>query len=1085
VKWLTLLVVAAFALCPGRAARPYEPRYGDPLREPWQWREFADMNGLEVQAVAEGKDGTLWFGTADGLSSYDGFEWTRHLATDGGVLAGWVATMCVEADGTLNAAGWWGISQFRDGHWSRLVPAVGLRFADIRRMTLAADGTLWAATSWGALRRRYDVWTLFTDAANATRLAKDDRYRFLAVEVLPDSVLQRARNGAIPTNRADLFDVVIDTHDRVWFGTKAGEILRFDPPAGGASTVDTAAAASGARGASSWQLYNESDGLTSGRVPSMLATREGSVWVTTAPSDRVNVFDGTTWKTLALPEPGVAPDGARLLQTKDGVIWLSVRYQLFAYRDGEWQVYTKPAAPVPTALNLLLQSQDGALWLVGPNTDIQRIDYQAAHWYTLQDLNFQCESPQGDQWFLHRDGRAVLHRGERWTSYGAEDGFIDAAVLLLQTRDGALWAAGSHEHIAATARFDGEKWIRETHPDFSWGIDWRAAFEASDGSLWFGAAVDSSGPKQHRDGILQFRNGTWMHHHQPGRSPRPDQPEDPATVLPASHRPEPIEKFQLLGESRDGKLWAGRNVLVYRDAGKWAELRPTDTFRFGVIESMLTTREGDLWMGTRQYGALRYDGRKWLPFQGKDSLFANSVHSLTQTADGSVWAATDRGFSRFDGNTWMQDALPATLSIAHDGGSLKAAPSGSLWINRYTTSWNQRGWTKSLPPAPNADFWTVCHRFGGTPPQTIITVGETRVSQPGNISILWDGVEPWREPKDVRLQYSFRMDGQPWSAFTSDRGWAFFTLPSGPHHFEVWARDQEFNVDPSPAVLDFVVLPPVWRQVWFIALLVVLGALIATQTVRVLVEKRRLQKAHDELEERVRQRTAQLEHANKELESFAYSVSHDLRAPLRSIDGFSRALLEDYHSKLDEEGRDDLQRVRAAAQRMGSLIDAMLTLSRVTRGALRFAPVNLSQIATEILEELARHDPESKVKVTIAPEVIAPGDTALLRNVMQNLLANAWKFTAKQPDAHIEFGVGERGGEKIYFVRDNGAGFNRADARNLFGAFQRFHSAAEFSGTGIGLATVQRIIHRHGGRVDAESKPGEGALFYFTLPEPL
>jgi light-regulated signal transduction histidine kinase (bacteriophytochrome) len=278
------------------------------------------------------------------------------------------------------------------------------------------------------------------------------------------------------------------------------------------------------------------------------------------------------------------------------------------------------------------------------------------------------------------------------------------------------------------------------------------------------------------------------------------------------------------------------------------------------------------------------------------------------------------------------------------------------------------------------------------------------------------------------------------------------------------------------------VLPPVWRQVWFIALLVVLGALIATQTVRVLVEKRRLQKAHDELEERVRQRTAQLEHANKELESFAYSVSHDLRAPLRSIDGFSRALLEDYHSKLDEEGRDDLQRVRAAAQRMGSLIDAMLTLSRVTRGALRFAPVNLSQIATEILEELARHDPENKVKVTIAPEVIAPGDTALLRNVMQNLLANAWKFTAKQPDAHIEFGVAERDGEKIYFVRDNGAGFNRADARNLFGAFQRFHSAAEFSGTGIGLATVQRIIHRHGGRVDAESKPGEGALFYFTLP---
>jgi len=239
-----------------------------------------------------------------------------------------------------------------------------------------------------------------------------------------------------------------------------------------------------------------------------------------------------------------------------------------------------------------------------------------------------------------------------------------------------------------------------------------------------------------------------------------------------------------------------------------------------------------------------------------------------------------------------------------------------------------------------------------------------------------------------------------------------------------------------------------------------------------------------ELEARVRQRTAQLETANQELEAFSYSVSHDLRAPLRAIDGFSRILLEDYGDKLDADGKDSFNRIRAASQRMGQLIDDLLQLSRHTRSEMRRAPVNLSALARAVVEELQKSDPERQVEFVIEPDLDAEADAGLMRVVLENLLGNAWKFTGKQAAAKIEFGRTTREGTLTFYVRDDGVGFNMGYADKLFGAFQRLHSTAEFPGTGIGLATVQRIIHRHGGRVWAESKPNQGATFYFTLPEP-
>jgi PAS domain S-box-containing protein len=243
-----------------------------------------------------------------------------------------------------------------------------------------------------------------------------------------------------------------------------------------------------------------------------------------------------------------------------------------------------------------------------------------------------------------------------------------------------------------------------------------------------------------------------------------------------------------------------------------------------------------------------------------------------------------------------------------------------------------------------------------------------------------------------------------------------------------------------------------------------------------------VRKLNQELEQRVAERTVKLEALNKELAAFAYSVSHDLRAPLRAIDGFSHILLEEYQDKIDAQGNNYLQRVRSAAQRMAQLIDDMLSLSRLTRVEMDVQPVNLSKMFREIAEDFHGTQPDRKVSFVIQEDVTAEVDARLLQIVFENLIENAWKFTSKHPKARIEFGVQKQKEVPVYFVRDDGAGFDMNYSQKIFGAFQRLHTTAEFPGTGIGLATVQRVIHRHGGRVWAEGVVEKGTTIFFTIP---
>ncbi len=247
------------------------------------------------------------------------------------------------------------------------------------------------------------------------------------------------------------------------------------------------------------------------------------------------------------------------------------------------------------------------------------------------------------------------------------------------------------------------------------------------------------------------------------------------------------------------------------------------------------------------------------------------------------------------------------------------------------------------------------------------------------------------------------------------------------------------------------------------------------------LQNRALLHANEHLEEEVSSRMAELRATNRELEAFTYSVSHDLRSPLRSVDGFSAALLEDYGETLDKAGKDYVGRIRAASQRMGNLIDSLLHLSRVSRQEMTYAKVDLAAMATEIAQGLNDAHPDRQVQFVAPSLLMAEGDKDLLRIVLENLLGNAWKYSSKTDNPCVSLAHHERNGESVYSVTDNGAGFDMKYVDKLFGPFQRLHRDQEFEGLGIGLATVARIIHRHGGEIWAEGRPDLGATFYFTL----
>jgi len=597
---------------------------------------------------------------------------------------------------------------------------------------------------------------------------------------------------------------------RLWFGLRSGQILEFDP-----REPDPERA---------WTRFDENDGLELDVQPRIAHTRGGGIWaVSNNRGSGVNRFDGKRWTHTRLSEMDGRDINTSVLQTQDGVVWVGGSGALHAFSDGQWTIYkASDVRSIPSHRVRLMEASDGALWVAGLGQAAARLEYGRSRWLTYEGLWFQCETDDGVQWFVSDSQRVVSRTGSTWQSFGPEDGLMDMPARLLVSVEGDVWAAGSHGGAAATSRLtrtardagalEHGLWRTVKHPALAHMIGFNAVLLSQDGSLWFGADADAPEGGGHQGGALQHREGRWTHH-------RP--PEAPKLVY-------------TIGQSEDGTLWFGGEQLRSYDGAKWSPVADEEGLS-SWIHDIGGGGSAELWVATRTYGVYRLNGRGWTRFDSHDGLPGDRVDAIMPARDNTVWAVSEEGVSRFDGSQWISGVLPTEVASGIKYGGLKQSQDGAIWLNHWQVG--QHGFR----------IWTTRYTPGIDPPDTRMVTAVDRVSHPGNISLAWEGRDSWEVTPKTGLLYSIRQNGGPWSAYGPATNRFMPSLASGRHTLEVRALDLDLNADPSPAVLRLTVIPPVYRQPWFLVLITAFTGAIVLQTVRVFRRDQKLKETQAQL----------------------------------------------------------------------------------------------------------------------------------------------------------------------------------------------------------------------------------------------
>jgi len=908
---LLLLILIASPLW---ATQPYHSTLQNPIIDPQNWQIFPELKGKGVRCITEATDGSIWFGIDQGVIHYDSINWKTYTDQDG-IYGSAIDVLLTTKDGHIYAGSGIGISHYDGQSWSRVFPPTGDIPWTIHDLIETHDGSFWAATAWGGLHITNKDTTLYTTSHIAQTLqpyvpylkiqtvpqhaiatqswesgvgvqitsgthqyAVAEKSQGLIWAIAPNSpatqqglqvgdqiisingrkgitqlilngppnseisleitkigsekthpitLTRQTINGSFDDFR--LFDVYEDQQNNIWFGLLEGDIIQYVPKQ------------------NQWRRFTSQDGLSIGALPRITQTTNGTIWtISDHPHGGLNQFNGHTWTHTFLSQLGAPNTNTSLLETQNGTLWLGSLGPLWIYQNNQWQILSLPyEIQLPTQRARLYETTQGVIWVVGLGQHAARFNNKWPHKRIWEDIQYQTEDKEGNKWFLSKEGYAIVQHENTWTAYTTQDGLIEAPTRLYMTTWGELWATGSQDSMAATAQFDGKKWHKRIHPKLSWGIDPRTVYEAPDKTLWFGAEVNKIDQRGDVGGLL---------HYEPQKQ---HSSQSPWTHLSPPQAPEGAYG---IGQTADGTLWVcGWYGLRAFDGKSWT-LPTEENLQNSPCEGIFIDRQGNLWVGTRRYGIFRFDGKQWAQYTTNEGLLDNNLNSILQTTSGAILIACSKGMNSFDGHSW------ANFAISHgDISALRQSQDGSIWANHQNAPWAKRA-----KPAPKAIgtyvLATIQYMPDQNPPQTNITVATPQVSSQGFTTLSWQGIDAWNTTPAQQLQYAFRLDNTQWSSFSTQQSKTYFSLPSGPHIFEVKARDQDLNTDMTPATFHFMVAYPIWQQPWFIGLLSFLIGGITIQTFRVFKRGQILARVNESLEERVQERTQQLQESRNQLE---------------------------------------------------------------------------------------------------------------------------------------------------------------------------------------------------------------------------
>lgn len=1005
-------------LMPLLATSPYQPKVIDPLTQSWRWKHFPELEGKGIRYIYEGSNKTVWITFNDGIYEYDGYNWKLHDQQNG-LDPSPIEQVFVAGDGAVYAASARGIYQLRGDRWiNRFAIPDNVSF-QFNKLTELGNGQIAAPSNRGLVLldgKRVRIYTSETRIEDMSLRVPGVEWISLPNELIPDQ------------DFLNVTDVIQDHHRQVWVAitmpNDKGRLLSFD-----AADLEQPYI-------TNYKVYASNDKIQLGDAQRLLEAQDGAIWVINAVHKTgISILKDGEWEYLTLSDQFSGDEYMTdIVQSDDGTIWIGALGKLYAYKDQHWTLYTAPNYPIPANRLLLQKSQGNYLWVAGYKSKVFFLDFSLDTWTSYANLNFQVQEPTGENWFLEVSGKVVRQMGEQWMAYGPEDGLMDAPIRIIQTRSGQIWAAGSHKGLAATAVLRDGQWERQLHPGLSWGIDYRAVFEDRNGSLWFGGAVDPENDKGQRGGVLKLLNPLaaepqWVHYG-------------------GSERGLNQSNVYGIGQSPDGRIWIGGGNLYGFNGENWE--RHVDS-RLQQFVNVVFSRDDLLLVGSRYYGVFVFDGKQWRNFDNSNGLSENTVISIDALAPDCIYVATENDICRFDGRAWVQNVFPEELNMDFEGGMLLHDQEGAVWINKSSRSWKRRALTYNKTSKEEAQCF-VAHKYrpDNKPPETTITMFNKEVSPEGNTLVKWSGKDYFSQSAQKDLMYSYKLGDDDWSPYTKETHYTFMSLANGEYTLQVRARDLDLTVDPTPAVIQFTVLPPVWKQMWFVLLMLAFLTVLGVFEYRIITKKRKLEILNDSLhlaneklkskndkiksqnqeilfqQDQILQQAAVLELANKNLEernaeikmqkdrleemvvqveelskaklAFFTNISHELRTPLTLISGPIDQLVRN-GDQLPESTRNNLyQIIERSSQRLLKLINQLLEIRRIEKSNLdlNFMTLSVPDFLQEIVGMFDNLALEKGIFLefthTCRHNAFAV-DPDKLEKIIVNLLSNAFKHT--------------------------------------------------------------------------------------------
>ncbi|UXX77611.1 response regulator [Reichenbachiella carrageenanivorans] len=1078
-----VLVMVWLPLC-ATAQESYEPEFADPMLEDWRYSYFPELDDKGVRSMTSSRQSnTYWFGLDSGVVSYNGFDWHTYGNKEG--LSGLpVQKVFLDKNDQIYAATSDGLFTFAKDQWKNLFQTHAEIQFNFKSIIQLASGNLVCGTTHGAVFVTPDQSYLLTTAKNWSHI-KDHLPNFKFVEI-PSTLLIHGQFD----NISDVFEV---SPGQLWIAVtylledEKGDIMMFSEKEILSEQVVH------------YNLFSKYYHVQLGYEQKILKVSNGDIWIINK-SNRLPAirYKNHRWEEVPYGQQfGDDEYSESILETKDGKLWLSGIGNLYAMdHNGEWSKYSSQTLNIPQGHIVLHTGHETDLWVLGYQSEVYRVDLSDEKWKTYKNLNYQCTQSDGTHWFLDISGQAISNHGEVWQKYNQKHLMMNGAVSLYADSKDVVWAIGSQNEQACAGYLSNNRWNNILIDSISWGLDYRAIIEAQDGSIWVGGSTDVFLELGQTGGLVQIVN--------------PYSGDRQLNYF----RSRTLGLNQLnaygIAQTRDSNLWIGGTGLCAFDGGQWHYTNTPDLNNY--VNDVCNDINGILYVASRQHGLFINTAQGgWKNYSVQNGLISNNIISLAVKDSTEIWLGTDRGYSFFNGDFWINNTFPPSLTLSYEGGSIHLGQSSEIWISRSLREWKRRIYTGKKPNQTVQDKF-MTHRFvkDSIAPETAIEIYSEEVDQSGNTTVFWSGRHYFNKTEASDLLYSYRLNKGDWSPFTPLHSHTFTGLDDDHYLFEVRAMDKEGNIDLTPASVSFVVLPPIWKQVWFV--LMISSFLIAIGFYQYQIIKKRqilerlnsslhtvneeletknvqIQKQKDSLEELIQQ----IDQLSQAKMRFFTNITHEFRTPLSLILGPIERLTSQSDAKSNEFSFYNL--IKKNALRLQKLINQLLEIRRIESGTLELQlhQTDLVEFVRDTKNLFTNKAIEKEIRLGFQSDfekLTLYFDQDKIEKILFNLLSNAMKYTSANGKINVKLLKDDGTGGVSQYVRmivsDDGTGIDQDLQDHLFERFSVGKAPIKNElqeSSGIGLSYIKDLVEFHQGKITYQSTPGKGTTFTVYIPE--